>query len=176
MEVRWGRAPVAQQHMGVSTGMLMSPWRGEFPSHSCLHLAAPYPSAFPPGTWAPPAAPGTFSKQRLRHSPRGSGGSTRSARDTLCLHRVSFPLITPGFLTLFFLQFFFMSAINLLSLMREHEFPWEESQLVVSHVNGAGAHVGCEGLVAGTVPTGTDTAHGMDVCGDITGSNVPAGF
>lgn len=46
-----------------------------------------------------------------------------------------------------------MSAINLLPLMRKHEFPWEESQWVVSHVNGAGPHVGCEGLVAGRLPT-----------------------
>lgn len=85
--------------------------------------------------------------------PFGLRGSTRSARDTPCLHRVSFPLITLGFLTVLFLWFFFMSAINLLSLMRKHEFPWEESQPVVSHVIGAGAHAGCEGLVAGRVPT-----------------------
>lgn len=84
--------------------------------------------------------------------PFGLRGSTRSARDTPCLHRVSFPLITLGFLTVLFLWFFFMSAINLLPLMRKHEFPWEESQPVVSHVIGAGAHVGCERLVAGRIP------------------------
>lgn len=72
-----------------------------------------------------------------------------------------------------------MSAINLPSLMRKHEFPWEEGQSVVSHVNGAGAHVGCEGLLAGRVPRDPlkHRACGMDVTVEVmTGDNDAAGF
>lgn len=80
-------------------------------------------------------------------------------------------------LTLLFLQFFFMSAINLLSLMRKHEFPWEESKLVVSHVNGTGPCVGCEGLEG---PHGSPQAQTPPVgwmCVEVmTGDHDAAGF